>query len=95
MIDIYNISVLDLMPPNLKEDPDLVAAAKSLDKEFSITVNQVNKCILLPNVDDITDEKLLDLLAWQTHLDYYDTSLPIETKRELWRNTIYFSSHNK
>ncbi|MEH7122121.1 phage tail protein I [Bacillus sp. JJ1773] len=90
MINIHEISVLDLLPPNLKQDPDLMAAAKSLDTPFAVTVNDVQKCIILPNIDNITDHALLDLLAWETHLDFYDTSLPIEIKRELIKKAPSF-----
>lgn len=90
MINVYEVSLLDLIPSNLKEDPDLVAAAKSLDQQYLITVNQVNKVILLPNVDKINDHALLDILAWQTHLDFYDSTLPIETKRELIKKAPSF-----
>lgn len=90
MIDVYEISLLDLIPSNLKEDPDLLAAAKTLDQQYLVTVNEVNKVIILPNVDKITDHALLDLLAWQTHLDFYDSTLPIEIKRELIKKAPSF-----
>ncbi|WP_262382936.1 phage tail protein I [Bacillus infantis] len=83
MINIYKSSMLDLVPSNLKQDPDLIAAAKSIDKQFQQTVNDVRKVIILPHIDQIEDHQLLDLLAWETHLDFYETSLPLETKREL------------
>lgn len=90
MIDIFNVSVLDLLPLSLKQDPDIVAASKSLDKQMVITAKDVEKCIILPNIDSINDHFLLDLLAWETHLDFYDTSLSIETKRELIKKAPSF-----
>lgn len=82
MIDIYEVSLLDLLPSNLKNDPDVIAASKTMDEQFFITVNEVKECIVLPRVDEQPHE-VLDLLAWEAHLDYYDTSLPLEIKREL------------
>lgn len=90
MIDIHEVSMLDLLPSSLKKDPDIIAAAKTLDKQFLVTVNDVQKCIILPNIDNITDHNLLDLLAWETHLDFYDTSLSLETKRELIKKAPSF-----
>lgn len=83
MINVYEVSLLDLLPVNLKQDPDIIAAAKALDKQYLLTVNEVNKVILMPNIDNITDQNLLDLLAWENHVDFYDATLPVETKREL------------
>ncbi len=87
MIDIYNVSVLDLLPPNLQQDPDMIAAAKSVDSDFSIVVNDVKQCILLPRIDEIEDGNVLDLLAWQMHVDFYDTTLPVQIKQELIKNS--------
>lgn len=87
MIDIYNVSVLDLLPPNLQQDPDMIAASKSVDGDFSLVVNDVKQCILLPRIDEINDNNVLDLLAWQMHVDFYDTSLPIETKLQLIKSS--------
>ena len=86
MIDIYNVSVLDLLAPNLKQDPDILAASKAVDSEFLLIANEVNECILLPRIDDL-DEDLVDLLAWQMHVDFYDNTLPIEIKRNLVKNS--------
>ena len=87
MIDIYNISILDLLPPNLKQDPDMIAASKAVDGEFSLVVNEVKDCIILPRIDEL-NSNLVDLLAWEMHIDFYDTTLPIEIRRELVKNSL-------
>lgn len=83
MISIYEVSLLDLLPPNLKEDPDMVAAAKAIDSDFILVANEVKQCILLPKIDDINDSDVIDLLAWQMHVDFYDYTLPLEKKKNL------------
>lgn len=87
MISIHEVSVLDLLPPNLQSDPDMIAASKAVDAEFSLVVNEVKQCILLPNLDALSSD-VVDLLAWQMHVDFYDNTLPIEVRRELVRNSI-------
>ncbi len=71
----------------LQQDPDMIAAAKSVDSDFSIVVNDVKQCILLPRIDEIEDGNVLDLLAWQMHVDFYDTTLPVQIKQELIKNS--------
>ncbi|WP_297429331.1 phage tail protein I [Clostridium sp.] len=88
MISIYEASILDLLPPNLKSDADVIAAAKAVDNEFLLIVNEVKECILLPKIDDIDNSDLIDLLAWQMHVDFYDNTLPIDIRRNLVKNSI-------
>lgn len=88
MINIYDVSVLDLVPPNLKQDPDIIAASKSVDGEFTLVANEVKECIILPRIDDIENSDLIDLLAWQMHVDFYSNTLPIEVKRDLVKKSI-------
>lgn len=87
MINIYEASVLDLLPPNLQSDPDMIAASKAVDNEFLLVANEVKNCILLPNLDSLPSD-IVDILAWQMHVDFYDTTLSIEVRRELVRNSI-------
>ncbi|KZL88724.1 phage tail protein I [Clostridium magnum] len=87
MINIYEASLLDLLPPNLRQDPDMIAASKAIDGDFLLAVNEVKNCILLPNVDSL-DGDILDLLAWQMHVDFYDQSLPVDKKRALVKNSL-------
>ena len=87
MIDIYSVSALDLLPPNLQQDPDMIAASETLDNDFLLVVNEAKQCILLPRIDEIEDNNLLDLLAWQMHVDFYSTTLPVKVKQELIKNS--------
>lgn len=87
MISIYEASVLDVLPPNLQQDPDMIAASKAVDEEFLLVVNEVNQCILLPRLDDL-DSDVVDLLAWQMHVDFYDNTLPIEVRIQLVKNSL-------
>ncbi|MDO6355270.1 phage tail protein I [Caloramator sp. CAR-1] len=87
MNDIYNISILDILPSNLKTDPKIVAAAKAIDIELQKTSDQIKEAILLARIDELSEEKL-DLLAWQFHVDYYDKQLDIERKRTMIKKSI-------
>lgn len=86
--NIYESKLIDLIPENLRGDPDLVAAAASIDKTFYVIADEVNKCIILPNIFKITDHSLLDLLAWDRNVDYYESSLSTTQKQELINNSF-------
>lgn len=87
MINIYNINLLDLMPESLKKDPDVQALCDAITPEIQSISNEIVQCILLARIDDLSEE-VLDLLAWQFHVDFYDSTLSIETKRELVKNSM-------
>ena len=43
--------------------------------------------VLLARLDELP-EVVIDLLAWQLHVDFYEPDLPLDTKRALIRNSI-------
>lgn len=87
MIDIYNISLLDILPDSLKQDPDIVAIAKALTPEFQSLSRETKLCLIYVMIDYFSSD-IVDLLAFETHVDFYDPSLPLEVKRLLVKNSI-------
>jgi len=84
-MDLGNISILNLMPPNLARDPGIIILAKAFDEVLRELISKIPDVAIIPNLvlGKIVDEMLLDLLAWQFHVDFYEPGLPIEVKREL------------
>jgi phage tail P2-like protein len=87
MTNIYNIKLLDLVPPNFKKDTDIIAASKAIDKEFISLVNSIKNVLTFADIDNVTPE-VLDLLAWELHCDFYDNTLPIDVRREIVKNAL-------
>jgi phage tail P2-like protein len=46
------------------------------------------ECIILPRIDEITNLDLLTNLAVQFHLDVWDESYDLQTKRDLIKNSL-------
>jgi len=44
--------------------------------------------IFIPQIMRLADEKLVDILAWQFHVDFYDHTLPLATRKQLVQNSI-------
>jgi len=87
MLNISDISLLDLIPPNLKSDPQVQAAAAALDAELKAVTEAVKNIILYSRIDELPGE-IIDHLAWHFHVDYYDPGLPLEVKRILVKNAL-------
>ena len=86
-MDINHISLMDLLPVNLKEDSEVVNAAKALDDEINSVTKATGELILFANLDNLP-EKVIDLLAWQLHVDFWDNDFDIKIKREMVKNSI-------
>lgn len=85
MADIKDISLLDVAPPNLTEDPECAALLQAMSSQFRRLAELTERVILLPNIDKQPSE-IVDALAYHYHVDFYDASLPLETRRNLVKN---------
>lgn len=85
--DIYNTKLLDLLPPNLRSDPDIIAASQAVDAEFQILASKIKNVLTVADIDNACSE-VVDNLAGQLHTNYYNSSLPLETRRKLAKNSI-------
>ena len=86
--DLQSTSLLDILPPNLLADKQIHAAAQALDDELQKITAATKEALLLPRLDELPEE-VIDLLAWQWHVDFYEpVGMDIETKRRLIKNSI-------
>ncbi|MGG1599311.1 phage tail protein I [Paenibacillus naphthalenovorans] len=87
MSDLKTTKIIDLLPPNLRNDPDIKAAAAALDGSAPELVELAKALIILPSIETQPSE-IIDHLAWQFHLDFYDPSLPLDQRRALVKNSM-------
>ncbi len=76
------VTLLELLPENLRSDPDIIAASAAADKEFQEIAQKVGLVMVMTDIDSAPGI-ILDHLAIQMRIDFYDTAFPIETKRRL------------
>ena len=77
--------IKELTPPSIRELQHLV---DTFDTGFEELKKHIIKVLIYPRIDEIEDEKLLDLLAWQFHIEGYEQAQTIQDKRNLIKNTI-------
>ncbi|GAA0206113.1 phage tail protein I [Selenomonas dianae] len=85
--DLQSVSLLDILPPNLLADKQIYVAARALDDELQKITEATRNALLLPRLDELSEE-IIDLLAWQWHVDFYEPSMSIDVKRQLVRESI-------
>jgi phage tail P2-like protein len=82
MINLDAASLLDILPPNLRTDTQVAAAAIAIDGELQAITAAIRQLTYFDRLDSLTSEEA-DELAWQWHVDFYDPTLPLEQRREL------------
>lgn len=86
MTNLYG-EVLDLLGPNFRTDPEVQALSHAIKLGVYMLINNADKAMVYCGVDYL-DGSALDLLAAELRTQYYDTSYPVEKKRELVKNTL-------
>lgn len=90
---LSNVNLLELIPINLRDDPDIIAASAATDKEFQLMVQKITRCYTIANVDNV-EEIILDHLAAEMNVDFYSTKFSVDIKRNLVKNG-YLYKYNK
>ncbi|CAM4110180.1 phage tail protein I [Mesobacillus thioparans] len=80
------IDLVQLLPSSLTSDKQTVHLAQAITEEFQ----RIGKQVHLFDPEKIAKGTFLDLIAWEEHVDFYDSSLPEETKRELVNKSTWF-----
>lgn len=73
--DLFQTLLLETAPSSITSDPQVRAACQALDAEFLAASKAIKECIHIGDIDAITDERLLDLLAHQLHVDWWQNVL--------------------
>lgn len=89
MSNLIELIINDLLPPSLKADPFIVALGEGVEIELKAAYREAET---LANSFDVNKlpESLLDYLAHQKHVDFYNTNFPIEAKRKLVKDNTHF-----
>ncbi|MGK0469189.1 phage tail protein I [Clostridium sp.] len=87
MINLANSKLLDILPPNLRNDPEIIAASKAVDKEFSNVVNSIKNVFTIADIKNASSD-IIDHIAVESHADFYDLNLEIEIRRALAEKAI-------
>ena len=85
--DLQSTSLLDILPPNLLADEQINAAAQALDTELQKITAATKEALILPRIDELSEE-VIDLLAWQLHVDFYEELTSLTEKRNAVKQSI-------
>lgn len=84
---IFDPKLAELIPPSVGYDQQMQAVAEALDLHLAQLSADAKQCILLPRLDEL-DEKLINLLGNQWHVDFWDDQVSLADKRNLIRTSV-------
>lgn len=86
-MDLENIDLLNLQTTQMKQDPTTIAMCSALNPQFQQLAKDVKSVLIYSRIDSLDDDSI-DELAYQMHVDFYNTALPLATKRQVVKNSL-------
>ncbi len=80
----------ELIPGSIAEDPQVEAAVLALDGQLADINSHLIQTIILPRVDELSEE-VLDLLLWEFHITLDEgagLAVSVEEKRDLVKRAV-------
>lgn len=79
--------LMDIMPENLLADNNIRNIVVAIDERLKDSYKQTAYPAIISRIDEL-DSDILDSLAWQYNVDFYDPAINVENKRKLIRESI-------
>lgn len=87
MIDLYDASITDILPPYIANMYEVRALGFAIKKRYRIWQERVMKSMVMIGIENLP-EHILDERAAELNAPYYDSGLPVEVKRILIKNVM-------
>ena len=85
--DIYSIDFTRSLPDSLKYDPKILTLSKIMSDELLKVSNEINNVVIYARIDYLP-ENILDIIAYDLKVDWYDYSWPIDVKRATIKDSV-------
>jgi hypothetical protein len=80
--------LLDLCAPSFNFDAQVQSGCFAFDQQMYEIIDDTGQVIFIPSIMSLTDSKLVDILAWQFHVDFYDTTRDLTFRKNLVQMSI-------
>lgn len=84
---VYDIDYIRSLPPVLKNDKNMLAIAEIVAEQLQKNAKLSKLEIIYTRIDELSED-VLDILAYDFHVDWYDYSFTIEQKRRILKNSV-------
>jgi hypothetical protein len=80
--------LIDACAPSISYDAQVQSACIAFDEQMWQIIDETGQVIMVPNIMGLTDSNLIDVLAWQFHVDGYDATASLESRKQLVQDAI-------
>lgn len=87
MISYYDGQITDILPGNITKKPEVKALSYALQQACRLLYRYGRRLYIYTNLDE-QPEEVIDLLASELRTQYYRSTLDLDTKRQLVKNTL-------
>lgn len=87
MSDIYSADFSEFLPGALRHDPKMIALARALTKQLLEVSGGIKNMLIYSRFEELPED-LVDILAYDMHVDWYDYSYPLQIKRDMVKNSV-------
>ncbi len=85
--DIYTVDFAEYLPDVLKHDPKMKAFAAAITEQMLTVSSNIDNVLIYSRIDELPEE-LVDILAYDMHVDWYDYSFPLDIKRGILKSSV-------
>lgn len=87
MLELKNNALQRILPSSISGDATVKDIVQAISSRLAQLGEQAELVLILPRLKKLPEE-IVDELAWQYHVDFYDVAADITKKRELVRKAI-------
>lgn len=84
---VYDIDFTRSLPSTLKNDETIYTLGRVIAAELQKNIRLSRLNIIYPRIDEL-DENLLDILAYDLHIDWYDPDVATDVKRTIIKESV-------
>ncbi len=85
--DIFTVNFTDYLPDVLKNDSKMKALAEAVSEQFIKISKNIDTVLIYSRIDELPEE-LIDILAYDMHVDWYDYSFPLNVKKAVLKSSV-------
>ena len=89
MSNLSEVKINDILPSSIAADQNVQELSETADRYMHNIYEKLQCILLLPNLDTLPED-VVDSLAWQYHVDFYEMDMDIAKKRNMVREAIYW-----
>ncbi|KAH0479799.1 MAG: hypothetical protein KVP17_002333 [Porospora cf. gigantea B] len=92
MTKLVDFNFPSLLPSSIADDPQFKASAQVLDEQLKAVTAAIPQTLIYARIDELK-EPLLSLLAWQFHVDHWESDWDLDIKRKAVKTSIKMHKH--